>query len=64
MNADFAVENHLTIFLLRPLTDAAKTWVSENIADDAQHFGGGIVVEHRYIGAIVQGARADGLVLR
>jgi hypothetical protein len=61
---DFSVENHFSLFLLRPLSDAARDWISEHIPDDAQVFGEAVVVEHRYIGEIVNGARADGLVVR
>lgn len=62
--ADFDVENHGSIFILQPLTPAAREWVSEHIADDAQWWAGGVVVEHRYIADIVEGALSDGLVVR
>ena len=63
---DFVVENHFTIFLLRPLTPAAKSWVQENLPDESNRmdFAGSVVVEHRYISEIVRGAQADGLVVR
>jgi hypothetical protein len=60
---DFSVETHGSIFLLRPLSDAACDWIAEHIPEDAQTFGNAIVVQHRFIGAIVTGARADGLVV-
>lgn len=41
---DFSVENHGSIILLRPLTEAAQDWVDEHIPDDAQMFGTAIVV--------------------
>jgi hypothetical protein len=62
-SADFSVENHFTIFLLRPLTPAAESWIDEHIAEDAQYFGNAIVVEHRYIADIVQGIQNDGLAV-
>jgi hypothetical protein len=58
---DFTVENHGTIFLLRPLTDAANDWVEEYLPDNAQRFSGALVVEHRYIRDIVEGIQRDGL---
>jgi hypothetical protein len=61
---DFVVENHGTIFLLQPLTPAANSWIEENLPDDRLTFGGGVVVEHRYIADIVRGAITDGLVVR
>ena len=58
---DFWVQNHGSLFLLIPQTEAASDWVEENLPEDAQTFGGGIVVEHRYISDIVDGIRTDGL---
>jgi hypothetical protein len=61
MTPDFTVDNHGTIFLLRPESDAGREWIRDNIPADAQMWGEAIVVEHRYIEDIVAGARADGL---
>ncbi len=58
---DFSVENHGSIILLRPLTEAAQDWVDEHIPDDAQTFGNAIAVEPRYIGPIVEVILNDGL---
>lgn len=58
---DLEVQNEGSIFLLRPVSDLGWEWVNEHIADDAMTFGNAIVVEHRYIGSIVDGAVADGL---
>ena len=61
---DFVVENHGSIFLLRPLTAAAKSWVDEHVGDDGyQPYYPTLVVEHRYIADIVRGAGAGGLVV-
>jgi hypothetical protein len=48
MNADFAVENHGSIFLLQPLTPEAQVWIDEFIPEDAQYLGSAVAVEHRY----------------
>lgn len=63
---DFSLENHGSIFLLRPITPAARSWVDEHIGEDNgyQPYYPTVVVEHRYIGDIVHGAIADGLVVR
>lgn len=61
---DFVVANHGTIYTLLAVTEAAKAWVDENLPDDAQTFGGAVVVEHRYIDDIVNGINADGLAVR
>lgn len=58
---DFAVENHGSIFLLRPLSAEALSWIELHIPDDAQFFGPAVVVEPRYIGHIVEGIEGDGL---
>ncbi len=58
---DLCVQNEGSIFLLRALSDAGREWIAEHIPDEAQTCGGAIVVEHRYIGGIVQGAINDGL---
>jgi hypothetical protein len=62
--ADFSVQNEGTIFLLIPHTDIANAWIEEHISKDAQRFGRGIVVEHRYILDTVNGIKNDGLEVR
>jgi hypothetical protein len=62
--ADFIVEDYWTIFLLRPLTPAASSWIDQNLSEDRLMFVGGAVVEHRYILEIVHAALADGLEIR
>jgi hypothetical protein len=61
---DCFVENHGSIFLLRPVTPAGFAWVSEHIPEDAQFFGEAVCVEHRYIADIVEGIRDSGLEVR
>ena len=60
----FEVENHGSIWLFRPLTDPAMDWVNENLPEDAMWFGDAVAIEHRLIGAIVEGAANDGLRVR
>jgi len=59
--ADLSIQNEGSIFLLRSHSDAGKAWIAEHIPDDAQRFGGAVVVEHRFIAEIAQGAANDGL---
>jgi hypothetical protein len=59
---DFSVANHGSIFIISPLTDSAKDWIAENVSDESQWFGGGLVVEHRYVDTLVEGMENDGLV--
>ena len=61
---DFKLSDQGTLFLLQPLTQAARAWVDEYLPEDAFWFGGSVVVEHRFIGDLVRGAIADGLEVR
>lgn len=61
---DVVVENHGTIFLFRLLTDAAQAWVDEHVSDEAQFFGGALVVEHRFARNLADGMLGDGLEVR
>ena len=59
---DLQVENHGSIFLLRPVSDAGTDWINDHIdTENAQWFGISVVIEHRYIQDIVDGAIHDGL---
>lgn len=64
---DFQLENHGSLFLLRPLNDAAKNWMDEHLPvanPETQFWGDSIVIEPRYVAPIVDGILADGLALR
>jgi hypothetical protein len=58
---DVKFENHGSIWLARPLTEAGLTWVKDNIAGDAQWWARGVVVEPRYVADLVHGMTEDGL---
>lgn len=60
---DFIVSDEGSIFILMPLTPAAREWVADFLPQDPMRWAGGVVVEHRYISDIVSGARRDGLVV-
>ena len=64
MRIDFEVSGGGTIYLFRPITRAAHAWVEEHLPEDAMRWCGAVVVEHRFIGGVVGGAIADGLVVR
>jgi hypothetical protein len=64
MDTDFTVAGGGTLYILRPNTDQAKAWVEEHIESDAQKWGGGVCVEHRYIGDIVNGIQAEGMTVQ
>lgn len=62
---DILVANHGSIFILTALTEAGRAWFDEYIlvpGNEVQTWGaGGIVVEPRYVEAIIDGAVNDGL---
>ncbi len=60
---DFLCENHGSIFLLRPISPAAFLWIHENLPSDRITFGNAVVVEPRYVWAILVGLQDDGLVI-
>ena len=62
---NFRVENHASIFLLRPHTDAARSWVEEHIGEDNgyQPYWPSVVIEARYVGDIAESIQNDGLVV-
>ena len=63
MAKDVQLEFHGTINLLRPLTPEARSWIAENIPDEAQWFGEALAVEPRYCPDIVAGMIDDGLAV-
>lgn len=52
-----------TVYLFRPVTDAAREWIEENVDPNAQWFGGAVAVEHRYADALIVGLSQGGLTL-
>ncbi|MGA7224290.1 MAG: hypothetical protein WBX16_15620 [Candidatus Acidiferrales bacterium] len=62
---DISVENHGSIFLLRPTSSVGQTWLQENvIREETQIFGNAVVCEPRYVVDIVFAARGEGLMVR
>lgn len=57
---DFEVQDQGSIFIVVPLTDDARAWLRENVDPGAMQWGGGIVVEHRYIDPLVDGIKDAG----
>jgi hypothetical protein len=64
MQIDFEVSGGGTLYLLHPLTPAARAWVDEHLPEDATWWCGAVIVEHHYIGPIIGGAIGDGLLVR
>jgi hypothetical protein len=65
-SADFFLENHGSILLLRPQTVSARIWIDDHIGKDNgfQPYYPTVVIEPRYVGDIVDGITNDGLAVR
>ncbi len=63
---DFLVENHGSVFLLRPQTEQAVAWAEEHIGSENgfQPYWPTVVIEHRYVRDIVGGIQNDGLAVQ
>lgn len=60
--ADLRFSNHGSIWIVDGASEAGKSWLDANVASDAVRWGNGVVVEPRYVGALLEGAVNDGLV--
>lgn len=60
---DVIVENHGSLVLIRPMHSEAMTWLETHTPEDAQWFGGALVVEPRYVNDIINGMWVDGLAV-
>jgi hypothetical protein len=65
IQTDFFLENHGSIFLLKPQTPVATFWLEEHIGQDNgyQPMWPTVLVEHRFIADIVAGIQNDGLAV-
>jgi hypothetical protein len=61
---DILVENHGSVFLLRPASSVGQAWLQEKlIGEETQLFGNAVVCEPRYVADLVFGARGEGLLV-
>lgn len=61
VQTDFIIDNQRSVFAVRPVSRAAKAWIEDNVGGDVPTFGNSVVVEHRFIEALVDGFTGDGL---
>lgn len=54
------LENHGSIILMRPLDDAARTWLRETAPEDAQFMGDALAIEPRYVEGVLEAFRDAG----
>lgn len=59
----FQLENHGSLFLVRPLNDAAREWLQRTAPEDAQFMGEAMAVEPRYVQGVTDAIEADGGVV-
>jgi hypothetical protein len=60
---DFICENHVSLFLLFPRSTPAKMWIQEKLPLDHMTFADAVVIEPRYVWAILLGLQENGLVV-
>lgn len=62
---DIVLENHGSLFLIRGLSEAGRSWLAENVGgEETQYWGGAVVCEPRYVADIAIGAQDAGLAVR
>jgi len=61
--SDFLCENHGSVFLLRPISPSALAWIEEHLPPDRITFADAVVIEPRYVWAILVGIQDDGLAV-
>jgi hypothetical protein len=58
---DYEVSDHGSIWTIRPISDAARDWIDENVgAEDWQWMGGALAIEPRYAGDILFAMQEEG----
>ncbi len=51
---DFTIADHGSVFLIRPVSEAARQWLDENaVAEPWQWLGGALAVDHRFARNII-----------
>jgi len=58
---DFIIDTQRSVFAVIPVSDEAKAWIDEHVADDAHWLGNALVVEHRFIDGLIDGFSGDSL---
>jgi hypothetical protein len=61
--SDFTLSYHGSVVLLRPNTEAARTWASFSLPEELPMFGSSIAVNPRYVEEICHGILDDGLTV-
>ncbi len=56
----FDVDYHGSVVLVRPLTPDVRSWLEEHTDEEAQWFGGALIVEPRYVAPLVSALIEEG----
>jgi hypothetical protein len=61
---DFDIENHGSLYLVRPATQDAHENLQQHVSDDAQWFCGALGVEARYVFDLAEALAVSGFEVR
>lgn len=62
VSCDFKVRREGTLFLVSTYTVAGQQWIEQHVdTDNATRWCDELVVEHRFIDALVEGMKIDGM---
>lgn len=50
-----------SLYLVEPVSDAAREWLDENLGDEQTWWHDQLVVEHRFIVPLIEGMESEGL---
>lgn len=63
MTTDIHVEDHGSLIVMSPGSEAGREWCREYLPGDCPQWAGGYAIERRYAAAIIEGMHDDGLVI-
>jgi hypothetical protein len=65
VGSDFTVQDGGSVHILRAHSDECQNWIDEHVGDsETQRFGGGIIVESRYLGPLIEALQSEGFTGR
>ena len=60
---DFFLDDHGSVWLLRPENEFATGWIDENLPKDRMYMGNAVAVEARYVEQIWLGLLSEGFTV-
>lgn len=52
---DFTLTDHGSLVAVKPMNDAARDWISDNVGGETSWWGGALMVERRYSDDLLNG---------